>query len=207
MNNFRTVFLGFLLTFASAWVGLAMLPSHYFSTLQFEHDPVTGTELPPPLDAQAQRGAQVYLANGCVYCHSQQVRPADAGSDIARGWGQRRTVARDYLRDQVAVMGTMRTGPDLSNIGLRNPSDSWHLLHLYNPQLTSPGSTMPPFRFLFHKAKAGPQPRADALALPPEESTPGYEAIPSEEARALVAYLKSLRRSAYSLPEAPLPEN
>lgn len=207
MNNFRIVFLGFLLTFASAWVGLAILPSHYFATLQPAHDPVTGAELPPPLDPLAQRGAQVYLANGCVYCHSQQVRPADAGSDIARGWGQRRTVARDYLRDQVAVMGTMRTGPDLSNIGVRNPSDTWHLLHLYNPQLTSPGSIMPPFRFLFEKVKPGSQPRADALQLPPGESTPGYEVIPSDDARALVAYLKALRRSAYSLPEEPLPED
>lgn len=207
MNNFRTVFLGFLLTFASAWVGLAMLPSQYFATLRFARDPATGAELPPPLDPLAQRGAQVYLANGCVYCHSQQVRPADAGSDIARGWGQRRTVARDYLRDQVAVMGTMRTGPDLANIGMRNPSDTWHLLHLYNPQLISPGSTMPPFRFLFEKVKAGAQPRADALALPPGESAPGYEVIPNDDARALVAYLKSLRRSAYGLPEAPLPED
>jgi len=207
MNNFRVVFLGFLLTFASAWVGLAMLPSHYFATLQPAHDPATGGELPPLLDPLAERGAQVYLANGCVYCHSQQVRPADAGSDIARGWGRRRTVARDYLRDQQAVMGTMRTGPDLSNIGVRNPSDDWHLLHLYNPLLTSPGSTMPPFRFLFEKVKAGPQPRADALKLPPEHSTPGYEVIPTEDVRALVAYLKSLRRSAYELPEAPLPED
>jgi len=207
MNNFRIIFLGFILTFASAWVGLAVLPSRHFATLQTVQDPESGAELPPPLDPLAQRGAQVYLANGCVYCHSQQVRPADAGSDIARGWGQRRTVSRDYLRDQVAVMGTMRTGPDLSNIGVRNPSDSWHLLHLYNPRLTSPGSTMAPFPFLFEKVKAGPQPRADALSLPAEERIPGYEVIPTDDALALVAYLKSLRRSAYSLPEAPLPKD
>ena len=206
MNHFRIVFLGFLLTFASAWVGLAVLPSRYFATLQFAHDPATGAELPPPLASLAQRGAQVYLADGCIYCHSQQVRPADAGSDIARGWGQRRTVARDYLRDRLAVMGTMRTGPDLSNIGVRNPSDTWHLLHLYNPQITSPGSIMPPFRFLFDKVKAGPEPRLDALSLPPRESTPGWEVIPNADARALVAYLKSLRRSSYNLPEEPLPE-
>jgi cytochrome c oxidase cbb3-type subunit 2 len=207
MNNFRLIFLGFLLTFASAWVGLALLPSRHFATLQPAQDPASGAELPPPLDPLVKRGARVYLANGCVYCHSQQVRPADAGSDIARGWGQRRTVPRDYLRDQVAVMGTMRTGPDLSNIGVRNPSDSWHLLHLYKPQLTSPGSTMAPFPFLFEKVKAGPQPRADALSLPAEERIPGYELIPTDDALALVAYLKSLRRSAYSLPEAPLPED
>ncbi len=207
MNNFRIIFLGFILTFASAWVGLAILPSRHFATLQPVPDAASGAELPPLLDPLAQRGARVYLANGCVYCHSQQVRPADAGSDIARGWGQRRTVSRDYLRDQVAVMGTMRTGPDLSNIGVRNPSDSWHLLHLYNPQFTSPGSTMAPFPFLFEKVKAGPQPRPNALSLPAEERIPGYEVIPTDDALALVAYLKALRRSAYSLPEAPLPKD
>jgi cytochrome c oxidase cbb3-type subunit 2 len=206
MNHFRIIFLGFLLTFASAWVGLAMLPSRHFASLAPARD-ATGAELPPPLDPLAERGARVYLANGCVYCHSQQVRPPDAGSDLARGWGARRTVARDYLRDRTAVMGTMRTGPDLANIGVRMPSDQWHHLHLFNPQLTSPGSNMPPFRFLYQRVKAGPQPREDALRVPPEECPPGYEIVPTDDARALVAYLKSLRRSAYALPEAPLPED
>ena len=34
----------------------------------------------------------------------------------------------------------MRTGPDLLNIGARQPSVDWHLLHLYNPRAVVEGS-------------------------------------------------------------------
>jgi cytochrome c oxidase cbb3-type subunit 2 len=205
MNNFRLIFLGFVATFATAWVGLALVPSKHYAFVQPYRDAATGAEFPPALPPLAERGRQVYQAEGCVYCHSQQVRPADAGSDIARGWGVRRTVARDYLHDGVALLGTMRTGPDLANIGQRNPSDAWHLTHLYDPQLTSPGSTMPPFPFLFEKQRIGSAPAPTAVGLPPGTIAEGWELIPSEKALALVAYLKSLRKSTYALPEAPLP--
>ena len=61
------------------------------------------------------------------------------------------------MNHEIAQMGTMRTGPDLSNIGVRNPSETWHYLHLYNPQITSEGSNMPPFRFLFETKKKDPR--------------------------------------------------
>lgn len=205
MNNFRLIFFGFIATFATAWIGLAILPSRHYDLVQPYQDPATGNEFPPELEELAAQGLQVYRTEGCIYCHSQQVRPADAGSDILRGWGARRTVARDYLNDGVALLGTMRTGPDLSNIGQRNPSDSWHLMHLYNPQLTSPGSTMPPFAYLFEKRPIGAAPSPNAVKLPPGTLADGMELIPSEKALALVAYLKSLRKSTYALPEAPLP--
>jgi cytochrome c oxidase cbb3-type subunit II len=99
------------------------------------------------------------------------------------------------------MLGTMRTGPDLTNIGLRQPSVSWQLLHLYDPRIPSKGSIMPPFRFLFEKRKQGPKPSPDALVLPPEAAIePGYEIVPKPEAKALVQYLLSLRAN------APLPE-
>lgn len=205
MNNFRLIFLGFLATFSTAWFGLALLPASHYSTVEPYRDPASGEELPPANSPLAERGRQVYQAEGCVYCHSQEVRPADAGSDIARGWGHRRTVARDYVRDRVAMLGTMRTGPDLSNIGQRNPSDAWHLMHLYNPQLTSPGSIMPPFPFLFEKRRTTESHSPEAMALPPGAIESGWELVPSEKALALVAYLKSLKKASYGLPEAPLP--
>ena len=205
MNNFRLIFLGFLATFATAWVGLTVLPASHYALVEPYRDPVSGEELPPPNSPLAERGRQVYQSEGCIYCHSQEVRPADAGSDIARGWGRRRTVERDYIRDRVAMLGTMRTGPDLSNIGQRNPSDTWHLTHLYNPQLTSPGSIMPPFPFLFNKKRVGGAPSPGAMTLPPGVVEEGWELVPGEKALALVAYLKSLKKSSYGLPEAPLP--
>jgi cytochrome c oxidase cbb3-type subunit 2 len=144
---------------------------------------------------------EIYRANGCIYCHSQQIRPEGYGADILRNWGQRRTVARDYLYDKPVMLGTMRTGPDLTNIGLRQTSAEWHLRHLYNPRITSPGSIMPPFPFLFEKRKIGLRPSPDALKLTgvfaPE---PGYEIVPRPEATALVQYLLSLKAN------TPLPE-
>jgi cytochrome c oxidase cbb3-type subunit 2 len=99
------------------------------------------------------------------------------------------------------MLGTMRTGPDLTNIGLRQTSAEWHLRHLYNPRITSPGSIMPPFPFLFEKRKIGLRPSPDALKLTgvfaPE---PGYEIVPRPEATALVQYLLSLKAN------TPLPE-
>jgi CheY-like chemotaxis protein len=63
------------------------------------------------------RGARVYAANGCVYCHSQQVRPEYGGSDIERHWGERRSAPRDYIFEPIVFLGEMRIGPDLANVG------------------------------------------------------------------------------------------
>ena len=100
--------------------------------------------------------------------------------------------------------GGQRLGPDLANIGVRKPDANWQLNHLYAPASVVPSSTMPPYRFLFEKRKIGRQPSASALQLPagfgPES---GYEIVPTDEARALVAYLMSLRADV-PLFEAPM---
>jgi cytochrome c oxidase cbb3-type subunit 2 len=203
-NRFRFILIGSILTFASAFGGLVLLPVWGLGNFEQVPDPETGEMIPPLLTNQEQRGLQVYVKNGCIYCHSQQVHPERARTDLARGWGSRRTVAHDYMNQGRAQLGTMRTGPDLSNIGVRNPSSTWHLLHLYDPQTTSPGSIMPPFRFLFEEqeiGEAGPSP--DALSIPEGFAPPaGREVVPTEEVLDLVAYLQSLRLSEYEVPEA-----
>ncbi len=204
MNKFRYIFIGFMLTFLSSWVGLVLLPVWGLGNFKQTPDPKTGEMIPPKLTSLERQGRDVYIANGCVYCHSQQVHPARVRTDIERGWGVRRTVARDYMNQEIAQMGTMRTGPDLANIGVRNPSETWNYLHLYNPQITSKGSIMPPFTFLFEtKKKDSKNPSKDALNLP-EGFGPGseYEVTPTPEMRALVAYLQSLKLSSYEIPEA-----
>jgi len=119
------------------------------------------------------------------------------GPDIeVRHWGRGRTVAADFLYDAPALPGTIRLGPDLSNVGSRLPSPEWHYLHLYEPELTSTNSVMPPYRFLFERRKVGDEPSAGALVLPPwgvELVGEGYEVVPKDEAKALVAFLMSLR--------------
>lgn len=126
------------------------------------------------------------------------------GPDVVRGWGPRRTVAADYLYDYPVLLGSQRVGPDLANVGLRLPDPNWHLQHLYAPRLVVKGSPMPPYRFLFEQHKIGRHPSPDALQLPAEFAPPpGTEIVPRPEARALVAYLLSLRADA-PLFEAPL---
>lgn len=204
MNRFHLIILGSVLTLFSSMAGLVLLPVWGLGNFEPVMDPETGEQIPPPLSKLELRGRDVYIANGCVYCHSQQVHPPSVRTDMDRMWGERRTVPRDYMEQGVAQMGTMRTGPDLSNIGVRNPSADWHLLHLYNPQTTSPGSIMPPYRFLFRKQRideTGPSPKA--LRLAAEFAPPaGYEVVPTDDALALVAYLQSLKLSSYEVPEA-----
>ncbi len=196
MRHGPFIFLGVLLSFASSWLVLVFTPYIQLQFLQPIRDAETGVEYPVPVEGEAGEGEMVYAANGCLYCHSQQVRAEGFGADFQRGWGPRRTVARDYLGDRRVMLGTMRTGPDLANIGVRQPSAQWHHLHLYNPRITSPGSIMPSFSFLYRKQKIVGQPSADALDFPGDFAVqPGHEVVPTEEARALVDYLLQLDRS------------
>jgi cytochrome c oxidase cbb3-type subunit 2 len=205
VNKMPVIIIGAFLTFLSSWIGLVAYPylqlGRYAPVLAED----TGETNPPPLSGMAVMGQRVYASSGCVYCHSQQVRQVGYGSDLERGWGARPTVARDYMRENPAFLGTMRTGPDLTNIGARQPSAMWHHQHLYQPTVVSPGSIMPAYRYLYRLQKIEGQRSANAIdLLPPDTPADGYEVVPTYEAEALVAYLLSLNRN-YPLPEAPEP--
>lgn len=204
MNYGPLLFLGIFLTLASSWCGLVLVPQLQLGRLDPAKNADTGVIYPTDRPGLARQGREVYRANGCIYCHSQQVRAENYGADLKRGWGTRRSVARDYLFDKPVMLGSMRTGPDLTNIGLRQPSAQWHLSHLYNPQITSPGSIMPPYPFLFERRRIRGAPSPDAVGIAGQFAPPpGYEVVPTADALALVAYLQSLR-AAGDLPEAPL---
>lgn len=145
-----------------------------------------------PYTAEQQRGRQVYIANGCVYCHSQQPRDPSVGPDQQRGWG-RPSVPADYHYDEPHLLGTMRTGPDLFNIAVRQPSRDWHLGHLYQPRAYLPGSIMPAYPFLFEvRAGAEAAEGETVVALPPGVAPAGMRVVARREALDLVAYLLSL---------------
>jgi mono/diheme cytochrome c family protein len=51
------------------------------------------------------------------------------------------------VEDRPILLGSERTGPDLSQEGGEHPDD-WHNAHFINPRYTRPNSIMPPFEFL-----------------------------------------------------------
>lgn len=199
MNRFVVLYVGVLVTVLLSFGGLVTIPQRQLGGLEPIALEGGGTYPVAPTGLVAE-GRRSYVALGCLYCHSQQVRPPGFGSDLDRGWGSRRTVARDHVFDAPPLLGTMRTGPDLANIGVRQPSENWHALHLYQPRITSPGSNMPPLPFLFDRGPLEVEAPYDALQFPPGLGDPDSVVVPTVEAKALIAYLKSLNAS------QPLPE-
>ncbi len=208
MNRSNRIFLGLLLVFVTSWLAFVLVPYVQIGRLAPDVDDITKDQTPPQFPGIADEGRAVYAANGCMDCHSQQVQSRADSADIDRGWGARRTVARDYLDDRAVYLGHSRIGPDLANIGVRKDandpakySEAWFYAHLYNPEEVVPGSICPPLPFLFdHQAAVGQQ--AFAAVTDASRHGPG-EVVPNHDARALVAYLLALKRSSYKLPEAP----
>lgn len=146
-----------------------------------------------PYTSMQLRGRQQYISNGCLYCHSQQPRAASLAPDTKRGWG-RASVAGDYAFDTPHLLGTMRTGPDLLNIGARQPSVQWHLGHLYQPRAYVPGSIMPSYPYLFD-IKDQAEPGDVVVPLPDGTAPAGKVVVATPEANELVSYLLSLDRT------------
>jgi cytochrome c oxidase cbb3-type subunit 2 len=194
MDRGMVIFVGALLTFSSSWLGLVLYPFWQLQGEQPFADPQGQADAHPrPLAGKALAGRRVYIANGCMYCHSQQVRSErfgnwwedgemKTGADIKRGWGTRRTVSRDYIYDRPVLLGTMRTGPDLSAVGPRY-AEEWQHRHTFNPRAVNGWSIMPSFAFLYARERvAGPGGRSPrALNLGREwTADPGYRWRPSE---------------------------
>ncbi len=285
MKTGFSVFLAVFVTIGASWCGLVLAPALQLGGAKQETI-LNGTDTYPlqPTGA-ATLGLQVYRANACAACHTEQAcqtgvvceisltglgvyQPADfkafvrslfvlpelasytnaigasinnwsgelpkpilitadkkiatemadrlkavgvksemnilaTGPDIARGWGIRQSVAADYLYAQPVQLGSLRAGPDLSNIGVRVPDAGLLLKHLFAPGSVTKDSTMPAFRHLFEVRKIGSAPSPDALNLTGKFAPPtGYEVVPTTDAKYLAAYLQSLKANA-PLVEAP----
>ncbi len=212
MNHSNRIFLGLLLVFLASWLGFVVAPYVQIGRLQPDIDDVTKDQTPPAFPGLAEEGRAVYAANGCVYCHSQQVQSRADGADIDRDWGARRTVARDYLGDRAVYLGNSRLGPDLANIGVRKDandpakySENWFYAHLYSPESVVPGSICPPLPFLFDRQPVTGQAAFTDVRFSGADAPSGdkEQIVPGHDAKALVAYLMALKRSSYKLPEAP----
>jgi cytochrome c oxidase cbb3-type subunit 2 len=211
MNRSNFLLGGIIGSFALSTFLLVLVPQMQLGGMQPQYNNDEGkiTDIYPIENRGiVDAGRRVYISEGCMYCHSQQVRDEQNGADIARGWGVRRTVARDYLFASPPLLGSWRIGPDLANVGSdkwRNEAAdedpqykpakrdaAWQLLHLYNPRTIVKESNMPSYRYLFDKRKISGQRSVDALNVPVED---GWEVVPKPEARQLVGYLLSLDRS------------
>jgi cytochrome c oxidase cbb3-type subunit I/II len=112
-----------------------------------------------------QLGRQVYIREGCWYCHSQYVRPV-AQEEFR--WGPV-SEAGEYAYDLPHLFSTRRIGPDLTRVGLKY-SDDWHYAHHWEPRLTVPDSIMPRFTWLFVQmaVPVGGEGRQQELTVIPE---------------------------------------
>jgi len=211
MKRSTLLLAGIIGSFALSTFALVLLPQQQLGGLQPQFGDDEGKIVDIyPIENRGivASGRAVYVSEGCIYCHSQQVRDEQNGLDIDRGWGVRRTVARDYLFDTPPQLGSSRIGPDLANVGAAKwrdePADEdpqykparrdavWQLRHLYDPRAIVKDSNMPSYRYLFDRRKISGQRSAAALDVDAGE---GWEVVPTAEAEALVGYLLSLDHS------------
>ena len=191
-NNHIKLYITAFLLFAFLTLMVAIMPA---ISNQNNNATLPGYE---ELSEEATAGKAVYLSNGCVACHTQQVRSVE----MDKIWGERPGVAADYagntrtdfFRNTATLMGTERTGPDLSNIGNRQPSQDWHLLHLYQPRAVVGLSIMPAYPWLFEEKQNLES--GDVAIKVPEKFREGIHGkiVATKEALQLVAYLKSLHQ-------------
>lgn len=191
-NNHKRLFLTAFSLFAFLTLLVAIMPA---ISNQNNNKPLPGALA---LSEDALAGKAVYLSNGCVACHTQQVRNVE----MDKVWGSRPGIAADYAgnertdfwRNTATLMGTERTGPDLTNIGSRQPSIDWHLLHLYQPRAVVAQSIMAAYPWLFevkNELLAG-----DVEITVPDEYRKNISGklVATKEAMQLVAYLQSLKQ-------------
>ncbi len=140
-----------------------------------------------PLTASEARGRDIYVSEGCEYCHTQNVRPLKQDAVFGRP-----SVAGDYAYQTPELLGDHRNGPDLTNIGARQPSTTWQYIHLFNPRAVVHESIMPPYPWLFSVKKAATG--DDVVPVPAGFVPAGESVVTTQASRDLVAYLESLKQ-------------
>ncbi len=196
MKNGFTLVVGAGIALAVSFGAIVMASVNQLDSLTSFYDDSDSQAYPAGQTGLANAGALVYRDLGCAICHTQQVRRPGFGSDTARGWGERQSVARDYIFQPVVQLGQARIGPDLANLAGRKPTPPTET-DLYK-MLYEGSAGMPAYPFLFRRSSAEGQP--SDLAINPQ-ARPGRQLLPTRRGEALVAYLLSLN-SPYTYPEA-----
>lgn len=202
-NNHKRLFIIATVMFLALTLYAALIPAY---RAQEDNAPLPNSQ---PLTEQETLGKAVFVKEGCIACHTQQVRNVE----MDKVWGDRPSVASDYARNTrpdiwrntANLLGSERTGPDLTNIGKRQPGKEWHLIHLYSPRSVVGQSIMPAYPWLFEIKESAAA--ADVTVQVPEDYRKGIKGdiVATEDALNLVAYLQSLKQ--VSLPDGrPVPK-
>lgn len=205
MFDFNTNLKGLVITMFSIFflltLGIAIYPAF---KMQNEYGPLPEQN---DLTQSERRGLNIYVAEGCAGCHTQQVRNIEMDAT----WGSRPAIPQDYYyskkrqdfwRQSPSILGSERTGPDLTNVGKRQSSEAWHLLHLYEPRAVVEASVMPSYRWLFREVDSNYVTDADVVVsgVPKEFlKDPSKKVVATSKAMDLVNYLISLKQP--DLPE------
>lgn len=101
------------------------------------------------LTGEPYRGYQIYLAQGCTYCHTLYIR----GQDIETGWApgagaEDVSQPGDFANYPFTLLGTQRNGFDLTIVGRRVPDMQYQIDHLKSPRDFKPASIMPGYGHL-----------------------------------------------------------
>lgn len=202
LNNHKTLFWSAILFFLFLTLQIAILPA---LTMQQIYKPLPDAK---PLTKDEAAGKAIYIENGCIACHTQQVREVE----MDKVFGSRPSIPADYAgnhrtdvwRNTANLLGSERTGPDLTAIGERQPSSDWQLLHLYQPRAVVKESIMPSFSFLFDEKDY--LNKGDIEVKVPAEflRNKNKKIVPTKKALQLVAYLLSLKQT--KLPEGIKPQ-
>ncbi|MGZ4392154.1 MAG: cbb3-type cytochrome c oxidase subunit II [Gaiellaceae bacterium] len=133
--------LGGLLAFFTVVFIVVWLPIHTF-------DPPASADWAPLTDT-AVKGRNLFAQNGCYVCHSGYSRPQDVREALYFLYPKVSQPGDFYGSDQSPnLLGTERTGPDLSQESGWHPDD-WQSAHFYDPRFVDPLSLMPPMKSLF----------------------------------------------------------
>jgi cytochrome c oxidase cbb3-type subunit 2 len=154
-----------------------------------------------PLPENVKAGLYVYISENCMSCHTQQVR----NIEMDKIWGDRPSMASEYYyskkrpdlwRQSPSLLGSERTGPDLTNIAKRQSGAEWHLIHLYNPRIVVNQSIMPSYPWLFIEKNIDEITETDVVVPVPKKYLINKEnkIVATENAINLVAYLQSLKQ-------------
>ena len=218
--NLKTFITGLTVSFGAPWLLVIVVPSVTMNNVEavsFEEGADGREGVYRPLrNGRIADGSKIYGANGCYVCHTQVIRTTRAGSDVWReDWAgvpaskenpvdsRRETNVFDYQGEDFAHIGLTRTGPDLSNVGLRIETyakeegvspEAWIYRHLYNPNSGDRWwSVCPAQEHLFKKASTlGQEPETGKGVYCTEcEAT----MVPKPEAEALASYILSLKKN------------